>query len=93
MGIDDDRELVATIGSIYVQPEFQHHGVGRSLIEKISKSAPIQGFKVVTLHVLVANERARSFYKFLGWEEDLDPAIEGMNQKSTPKVRYRTDLI
>ena len=88
-----DTALVATIGSIYVHPEFQHHGVGRSLIKKISRAAKVQGLKGVTLHVLVANERARSFYQYLGWEEDLDPAIEGLDQTTTQKVRYRTNPI
>jgi ribosomal protein S18 acetylase RimI-like enzyme len=90
---DDDQDGVATIGSIYVHPDFQHHGVGRGLMENILKVAKDHGFKEVTLHVLAANERARKFYEFLGWEQDLDPVIEGLDEESTPKVRYRKNFL
>ena len=87
--IDDDQDKVATIGSIYVLPAFQHQGVGRSLMQGILEIAKIQGFIEVTLHVLTANERARKFYEYLGWEQDLDPIIENSDEDPTPKVRYR----
>ena len=89
---DDDSNKVATIASLYVHPDFQHYGVGRKLMEEILKVAKDQAFTGATLHVLAANERARNFYESLGWEQDLDPVIEGADQKFTPKVRYRKDL-
>ena len=55
----------------------------------IVETAKNQGFIEVTLHVLAANERARKFYEYLGWEQDLDPIIENSDEDSTPKVRYR----
>ena len=87
--IDDDQAKVATIGSIYVLPAFQHQRVGRALMNGILEIANIQGLAEVTLHVLAANERARKFYEHLGWEQDLDPIIENSDQDPTPKVRYR----
>ena len=87
--IDDDQDKVATIGSIYVLPAFQHQGVGRALMNGILEIAKILGFFEVTLHVLAANERTRKFYEHLGWEQDLDPIIENSDQDPTPKVRYR----
>lgn len=86
---DDDQDRVATIGSIYVHPDFQHHGVGRALMEEILKVAKNQGFMGATLHVLAANERARNFYELLGWEQDLNAIIQKSDEESTPKVRYR----
>ena len=87
--IDDDQDKVATIGSIYVLPVFQRQGVGRALMLWIVETAKNQGFIEVTLHVLAANERARKFYEYLGWEQDLDPIIENSDDDPTPKVRYR----
>lgn len=89
---DDDPDKVATIGSVYVHPDFQHYRVGRKLMEEILKVAKDQAFIGATLHALAANERARNFYESLGWKRDMDPVIEGADQKSTPKVRYRKDL-
>ena len=87
--IDDDQDEVATIGSIYVLPAFQQQGVGRALMHGIVATAKNQGFIEVTLHVLAANERARKFYEYLGWEQDLNPIIENTDEDPTPKVRYR----
>lgn len=90
---DDDQDRVATIGSIYVHPDFQHQRVGRELMEEILKVAKNRGFAEATLHVLAANERARKFYEFLGWEQDLDAVIERSDEESIPKVRYRKNLL
>lgn len=86
---DDDPDKVATVGSIYVHPDFQHQGVGRELMEEILEVAKNQGFTEATLHVLAANERARRFYEFLNWELDLDAVIEKTDEETAPKVRYR----
>lgn len=86
---DDDRDMVATIGSIYVHPDFQHKGIGRELMRKILETVKGHGFTEATLHVLAANETARKFYEFLGWERDLDAVIERSDEEAVPKVRYR----
>lgn len=86
---DDDPDNVATIGSIYVHPDFQHQGVGRELMEEILEVIKDQGFTEATLHVLAPNERARKFYEFLNWELDLDAVIERTVEETVPKVRYR----
>lgn len=93
LDIDDDQGNVATIGSIYVLPSFQHQGVGRALIERILDNAKIQGFMEMTLHVLAANERARRLYEYLGWQQDSDPIIENSDEDPTPKVRYRKNQL
>ncbi len=90
---DDDRDRVATVGSLYVHPDFQHQGVGRELMGEILEAARRHGFTEVTLHVLVANERARKFYEFLDWERDLDAVIESTDGETSPKVRYRRNLL
>lgn len=86
---DDDNDKVATIGSIYVHPDYQHQGVGREMIGKVLRAVTSYGYTEVTLHVLAANERARKYYEFWGWQQDLSAVIETSNEESTPKVRYR----
>ena len=90
---DDDGDRVATIGSLYVHPDFQHQGVGRAVMGEILEIAKDHGFAEVTLHVLATNERAQKFYEFLGWERDLDAVFEGSDEETTPKVRYRNNLL
>ena len=86
---DDDPNMVVTIGSIYVHPDFQHQGVGREIMRKILESSKSHGFTEATLHVLAANERARKFYEFLDWERESDAVIERSDEETLPKVRYR----
>ncbi len=86
---DDDQDQVATVGSIYVNPDFQGRGVGRELMEVVLKAAKEHAFTEATLHVLAANKRAREFYENLGWESDLHADIGRSDEKTVPKVRYR----
>lgn len=86
---DDDPNRVATIGSMYVHPEFQRKGVGRALMSAVVEAAKNHGFTEATLHVLAANVRAREFYEGLGLELDLDADIDGSSEETVPKVRYR----
>lgn len=88
---DDDRNRVATVGSMYVEPAFQRKGIGTILMSAVLEAAKNQGYTDATLHVLAANARAREFYEGLGWEMDLDADIEGSSEKTVPKVRYRKD--
>ena len=72
---DDDPNRVATIGSLYVDPEFQRKGIGQNLMSAVLEAAKNHGFKEATLHVLVANIQAREFYESLGWGKDSDADI------------------
>lgn len=86
---DDDQARVATIGSMYVRPEFQRRGVGRKLMRAVLEAAKERDYTETTLHVLAANQRAQEFYENLGWEKDLDADIAGSVDETVPKVRYR----
>lgn len=86
---DDDQARVATIGSMYVDPEYQRRGVGRKLMRAVLEAVRKREYTETTLHVLTANQRAREFYENLGWEKDLDMDIGGSDEKTNPKVRYR----
>jgi ribosomal protein S18 acetylase RimI-like enzyme len=86
---DDDQDQVATVGSMYVNPDFQGSGVGRELIGAVLKAVKEHAFTEATLHVLATNNRAREFYEYLGWERDLGADIGGSGEETVPKVRYR----
>lgn len=86
---DDDQRLVATIGSMYVDPESQGKGIGRKLMGEVLAAAKVHGYAEATLHVLAGNERARKFYEYLGWNADLDVLIGKSGDQTVPKMRYR----
>ena len=90
---DEDQGRVATIGSVYVSPDFQGRGIGRELIRAVLKAAGEQAFTEATLHVLVANKRAREFYENLGWERDMEADLGGSGEETGSKIRYRTSLL
>jgi len=89
---DDDKDRVATVGSMYVIPEFARKGIGRELMQVVLEAAETHDFREATLHVLAANKRARKFYEDLGWEKDLDIDFEPVDKETVPKVRYRKSL-
>jgi len=84
---DDDSTKVATIGSIYVLPERWREGLGGSLISVVLEAIRDYGFTEATLHVLVANQRAREFYERDGWV--LDAEYADVTDATSPKLRYR----
>lgn len=86
---DYDPIHVATIGSIYVDPQFQARGVGRRLMDVVIDAARECDFTELTLHVLETNSAARVFYEKLGWNQDLEADFEEATEESVPKVRYR----
>lgn len=56
---DDAQGQVATIGSMYINPEFWRQGIGRRLMATVLEAANSQDFTEVTLHVLASNKRAK----------------------------------
>jgi len=89
---DDDQGQVATIGSMYISPEFWRKGIGRRLMATVLETAKSQDFTEATLHVLASNKRARDFYENFGWEVDIDPELDNSMSETVPKARYRKSL-
>ena len=56
---DDDQGQVATIGSMYIRPEFWGKGIGRRLMAIVLETAKSHDFTEATLHVLASNNRAK----------------------------------
>lgn len=53
--------------AIAVNPEFQGHGVGRSLMEEAESDARRRGFSRMHLSVNPGNSQAIRFYEGMGW--------------------------
>jgi diamine N-acetyltransferase len=58
----------AIVDSIVVKSEFQNHGTGRILMDKMQEWAIAKGATSIELNVYEFNETAISFYKRLGYQ-------------------------
>lgn len=59
----------AAVDDVYVTPDHRSLGVGRALLDHCKSWARDKGADGVSLQVAAANERARKFYKELGFRE------------------------
>ena len=62
-------EESAHLNLLAVDVRYQRLGIGRRLIEWLEKSARVAGTFVISLEVRISNERARAFYRRLGYTE------------------------
>ncbi|MFN7952904.1 MAG: GNAT family N-acetyltransferase [bacterium] len=69
LGAADDPSHRNYLWHLYVDPEFHRRGVGRALNAAALAEIAGRGETTAWLDVLVANERARAFYRALGWRE------------------------
>ena len=81
-------ERTAEITSIYIDPGSLRNGHGRLLFSEALSYACTQGFREVTLWVLMENQVARQFYEAMGLHPDGATKTEGR----LSEVRYRGDL-
>lgn len=59
----------ASVEDIFVSSEYRSHGAGRALIDRARAWAQDKGADGLSLQVAAANERARKFYRELGFRE------------------------
>ena len=64
-----EGEKVAEIHEIVVHPDYQGKGIGARLIETALEYGKSRGRRISELWVGVTNERAKRFYKRLGFKE------------------------
>jgi ribosomal protein S18 acetylase RimI-like enzyme len=89
----DAEPNTAEVSAIYVHPEKWRMGMGRALLSASLEEVRRREFDRVTLWVLEANGRARSFYESFGFTPD--GAIkddEHWKSFAVREVRYRLDL-
>jgi ribosomal protein S18 acetylase RimI-like enzyme len=58
----------ATVDCIVVKPEYQHHGIGKILMEVMQEWAITKGATSIELNVFEFNLTAISFYETLGYQ-------------------------
>ncbi len=69
------RELNAHLLAIVVAPSVDGHGVGQRLMAELDMEARERGAAMMSLNVFTANERARTLYARLGFQEELIRAV------------------
>jgi len=62
------------ISGVCTHPDYQGRGLAKSLMAKLVRRAMLRG-EISVLHVMSANELARSFYRRLGFEEYLETVV------------------
>ncbi len=89
----DANETTAEIAAIYVLSAHWRRGAGRALCDHALAEAQRQGYQVVTLWVLVSNEKAARFYEATGFILDgatkTEKAADGSNLH---EVRLRKQI-
>ena len=58
------------VGDVVVAPEARSRGVGRALLAAGERWARGRGYRLLTLNVFLANERARALYEELGFRPE-----------------------
>ena len=89
----DANPNTAEVSAIYVHPAKWGKGIGRALLSASLDQVRKREFHQVTLWVLEANQRARSFYESFGFIQD--GAIKDDDHWKTfavREVRYRLNL-
>jgi ribosomal protein S18 acetylase RimI-like enzyme len=86
---DDAATTTGEVYAIYVTAECWGRGVGRNLLAHAERDLREHGYDAATLWVLVANERARTFYESAGWLTDGGERVETFAGAELPEVRYR----
>jgi ribosomal protein S18 acetylase RimI-like enzyme len=61
---------VAELYALYVHPSWWSTGTGRALMDQVLTKVRMAGYACITLWVLEANGRARSFYQRAGFAPD-----------------------
>lgn len=70
MPVEAARGVTGEIAAIYVMPSHWRRGIGRRLCETTLAEAGTRRFAEVVVWVLESNERARHFYRSLGFRTD-----------------------
>ena len=74
---------------LYVQPAFQRHGIGRSLLQRAERLAATAGAGSLWLTAWTGNPRALQFYRTLGYEiaGTTDYSFEGRSYENQVLVK------
>ena len=89
----DANPSTAEVSAIYVHPEKWGKGIGRALLSASLGEVRKRGFDQLTLWVLEANQRARTFYESFGFIQDGAVKDDDHWKNFTIReIRYRLNL-
>ncbi|MDX3853024.1 GNAT family N-acetyltransferase [Streptomyces sp. AK02-01A] len=88
----DAPEEAAELYALYVLPEHLATGVGRTLMDTLTKRAAAERYPLLLLWVLAANTRARRFYAKAGFVADGAEESFTVDGVAVPEVRYARAL-
>jgi ribosomal protein S18 acetylase RimI-like enzyme len=91
LGCADDP-TIGEVYAIYLDPDYWHRGLGRSLMDESETRLKGMGFQEAVLWVLERNDLARRFYQAAGWHADGGIKIEPIGGIDANEVRYRKRL-
>ena len=63
---DDPTGTTGEVGSLYVHPDHQRHGIGRQLIQQLAGRLHAMGVQALRIGVLASNVEAQRFYEGIG---------------------------
>ncbi|MFR9775788.1 N-acetyltransferase family protein [Micromonospora sp. MS34] len=89
-GADPDEPRRGHVFSLYVHPEAQGLGLGRTLLHDAAEKLRAAGHATATLWVFAANDAARAFYAKQGWTPDGATRVE--EAYGEPEVRLCRSL-
>lgn len=67
---EDEPERVAVLPQIYLEPTAWRQGMGRVLMNELTRRLRADGYGEAFLHVAPQNLRARQFYETVGWQHE-----------------------
>jgi ribosomal protein S18 acetylase RimI-like enzyme len=88
-GADPDSNT-GHVFSLYVHPDSQGLGLGRSLLDAAVESLRSEPYEEATLWVFADNAAAQGFYERLGWRSDGGRRVEPAY--GLPEIRLRRSL-
>ena len=89
----DGNPSTAEVSAIYVDPERWEKGIGRALLSASLEEVLKREFSQLTLWVLEANQRARSFYEMFGFIPDgVTKYDDHWKSFAVREIRYRLNL-
>ena len=94
-GLSRDEDSASNTGevyAIYLQPEYQGHGLGGELWQKAIDALKERGFNEATVWVLDTNLTARKFYENRDCFLDGESKSVSIGGKEVVEVRYRCEL-
>lgn len=90
-GADPDDPGRGHVYSLYVDPDSQGLGLGRTLLAAAGETLGARGYAQATLWVFADNTVARAFYTRLGWQPDGATRTEAAYR--LPEIRLRRRLV